>query len=256
MKQTIYTLMTLVLIMGMSSCAKLDTYEAPAATLTGKIIDASTGQPIQTGPGDIQIRYVDSTWAKNHNLTVNQVSPQDFNVKPDGTFNNTKIFAGTYLVYPWNGPFVPHYSTDAVNPVNKRKVVNINEVTTVDFTVDPFLKIEWIAEPVLNVDKTVSVSFRFSRGTTNPLYQFDVLDAYLFIGETQFVSNGSFNPNLSNFVAYTGSTGTALMGSTVTLTSKLPLGANRTYYIRVGARTNDNIQKRYNYTSVKTVSVP
>lgn len=248
-----YTL-AIIAVACLGSCKKYDNYQEPDATLTGKIIDKTTGEPIQLEPGGAQIRLEELSWGEK---TGAAVIPQEFNIKQDGTYNNTKLFAGTYNVYPWNGPFVPLYSLDAGNPIDNRSKVDVKggQTTTYDFTVEPLLKVEWIGEPVVNPDKTVTVNFKFSRGTANPYYIKDVDNAWLFISNTPYLGNSTRDPNLSNSIVYAGTTGNSALGTTVTLSSKLPLGANRTYYVRVGARTRDNIGARYNYTNVKSVAI-
>lgn len=49
-----------------------------------------------------------------------------------------------------------------------------------------------------------------------------------------------------------------MLGQTITLTTTGELPAGRTYYIRVGARIDKDIEgaKRYNYTDVKEVQIP
>src|SRR5688572_2861936 len=118
-----------------NACGKMDNYQEPEETLTGRLIDVGTGQPIQleSGGGGAQIRYHDLTWGQQ---TGNAVIPREFNVKPDGSFNNTKFFEGEYKLYPWNGPFVPLYSENASAPIDNSKTVYIKGVTTVDFEVE------------------------------------------------------------------------------------------------------------------------
>ncbi|MDB5121798.1 MAG: hypothetical protein JWN56_3016 [Sphingobacteriales bacterium] len=254
MKQSYNYLLAVMAVFIISSCKKLDNYDAPSETLTGRIIDSSTGQPIQLEPNSTNIRIEDLSWGEKVGTTV---IPQDLLVKSDGTFNNTKLFAGTYNVYPFNGPFVPHYSTDANSPIDARKKIEVKGgTTTVEFTVDPLLKVEWVGEPVIEVDKKVTVSFKFTRGTTNPFYIKDVARADLFISTTPILGNNYRDPNLSNSIVYAGVTGNTALGTTVSLTSKLPLGANRTYYVRVGVRTADNVGLRFNYNAPKAVVVP
>ena len=258
MKRLSFNIFILTIIIVINSCAKTDNFDEPEETLTGRIIDVTTGQPIQieSGGGGIQIRYHDLSWGQR---TGNTVLPRDFNAKPDGTFNNTKMFEGEYKVYPFNGPFVPLYSENASAPVDNSKTVYIKGTTTIDFAVEPLLKVEWVGQPVLNANKTVTVNFKFTRGTTNPVYTaFAPTDAWLFVSTTPFASNASRNSNMSNSVTYTAAQGVAALGTTVSITSKsaFPLNDHQTYYVRVGARTADNIQKRYNYAEVKEVAVP
>ena len=258
MKRISYTILIAACIVVLNACEKIDNYDEPEETVTGRIIDATTGNPIQieSGGGGIRISYHDLTWGQQ---TGNAVLPRDFNVKPDGTYNNTKMFEGEYKIYPFNGPFVPLYSENATSPVDNSKTVYIKGVTTVDFVVEPFLKVEWVEEPILNADKTITAKFKFTRGTTNPVYTaFAPTDAWLFVSTTSFVSNASRNNNMSNSITYTAVQGNAALGTVVTITSKaaFPADDHRTYYVRVGARTADNIQKRYNYAEAKTVVVP
>ncbi|HEU4554050.1 MAG TPA: DUF3823 domain-containing protein [Chitinophaga sp.] len=247
---SIHTFITGLAIVLLSACAKNDNYEEPSETLTGRIIDNSTGQPIQTESAGIRMRLEEQTW---NNGTG--VIPQYFNVKPDGTFNNSRLFKGTYKVYPMDGAFVPLVTTsDPI--VDNSKTVDVSGVTSVEFNVDPFLKVEWVGEPVVNADKTVTVQCRFTRGTANPAYQFNVTDVFLYVSTTPFVSNASYDNRYSNQVKYSGTAGNALLGQTVSITTKGTLGASRTYYVRVGARTADNVNKRYNYNEPKLVSIP
>lgn len=257
MKKIVYSIVIGMVIIMMSSCVKNDTYSAPDQTLTGTVIDSSTGQPIQTevGTGNMQIRLFELSW--NNGVGV---IAQNFNMHYDGTFTNTKVFKGTYRIYPTDGPFVPLVYTSTVTGLevdNGSKTINIDGGTTnISFTVDPFLKVEWVGTPVVNPDKTVTVQCKFTRGTTDVTRQFAVTDAFLFVGTTAFVGNNSFDNLSSTQVNYTGTAGTALLGTTVSITTKLPLGANRPYYLRVGVRTADNVQKRYNYNAPILVQIP
>lgn len=258
MKRLVSLIITFVAILTMSitSCVKKDNYAAPDQTLTGNIIDSSTGQPIQTeqGASSMQIRAYETSW--NNGVGV---VPENFNVHTDGTFTNTKLFAGTYRIYPTDGAFVPLvYTNSAGVPIdNGSKTINVKGGTTnVTFTVDPFLKVEWIGDPVINADKTVTVQFKFTRGTTDATRQFNVTDAFLFVSTTAFVGNNSYDNLSSNQVSYAGTAGNVLLGQTITLKTKIPLGADRPYYVRIGARTADNVNKRYNYNTARLVNIP
>ncbi|WP_299516362.1 DUF3823 domain-containing protein [Mucilaginibacter sp.] len=254
----------------MSSCFKTDAYTPPDQTLTGKIIDSSTGLPIQSESGGIQIKENQLDW--NGTGAVSVSPDQNLMVKFDGTYNDTKVFKGKYKLVPIGGAFVPPYRTSPAPAIDKSVTVDIQGgTTTVNFTVDPFLKVEWVGEPVINGDKTVSASFKFTRGTADPVFQFPVTDATLYISTTPFVSsadqdnNFTFNATTYNTPGsvpdpvtgkYPQSPITNFIGQTITLTSKLPLLADRTYYIRGAARTADNVNKRYNYNVAKAVYMP
>ncbi|SDK26743.1 Protein of unknown function [Pedobacter sp. ok626] len=265
--------MAFMVISMLSSCIKDDIYPGPDQILSGAIIDSSTGQPLQTeaGTSNTFIRVWELSWNNGEGVTS-----QDYNVQRDGTYINTKVFTGRYRIYPSGGPFVPLVytsSTTGLEVDNGSKTVDIKGGTTnVNFTVDPFLKVEWVAEPVVNADKTVTVQVRFTRGTTDVSRQFSVTDAYLYVGTTDLVGNNSFNNLLSQQLNYTvapytsttvpvngilyGGSGNPDLGRTVSITTKAPLGADRQYYVRVGVRTADNVNKRYNYNAPKLVNIP
>jgi hypothetical protein len=243
------------IVFAAASCTKLDNYTGPKETLMGTIIDSSTGQPLQSSTGDLRLAAYELSWGT---ATGNTVTPEYFNIKSDGTFINTKIFKGNYRLYPTDGAFVPLvYTNSSGAQVDAGSdTVEVSGVKKLVFTVSPFLKVEWVGEPVLNADKTVTVSVKVSRGTAVPDRIFNVTDLYLFISTTPFDGNGSFDSKLSVQVSYSGTAGNLILGQTVAITSKAPLGASRPYFVRVGARTADNVNKRYNYNVPKQVNVP
>src|SRR5687768_10568762 len=81
------------------SACKKDNYEGPDAGLSGKFIDAETGELVQQ---DIirgtQIEMIEHGY--------DPVSPQFLIVKTDGTYENSLLFANTYTVRPVRGNFV------------------------------------------------------------------------------------------------------------------------------------------------------
>ena len=253
--KTIYRYLIIASVQGLilQGCVKNDNYSPPNASVNGVLTDASTGQPYQSGAGDERLYILQTSYTKGTPI------PFYWNVKPDGTFNNSEVFKGTYKIYPTDGAFVPLVYTSSGNLVDngsKTVQVDANSTATVNFTVTPFLKVEFVGDPILNSNGTVTINCKFTRGTTDPLWQFNVTDVFFYISNTSFVSNGSYDNTLSTNVVYSGTAGNALLGTTVSITSKNPLGLHQGYYLRVGARTADNVNKRYNYTSPILFNVP
>src|SRR5438034_6032153 len=90
MKNILYSLMGIA-VLAIVSCKKLDNYAEPDATLTGRVVDiANKNALIQTeyGGGGTRIKLEELSWSDNP-------TPLYFNAMQDGTFNNTKLFAGT-----------------------------------------------------------------------------------------------------------------------------------------------------------------
>ena len=122
MKKTIIALC--ILAVAVVSC-KVDTYNLPSETLTGKVVCADGTPFITEQPNGFRIRLDEVVDGKITNF------PQYFWGKPDGTFRNTKIFKGTYVVQPVEGAFLP------VDPVE----VEISGETELTFEVTPNITI-------------------------------------------------------------------------------------------------------------------
>lgn len=134
----LYCLLSLLLCT-MVSCAKLDNYDAPEETLKGKVIDKNTKAPVQTEIGDrgIRLKLMELSWSDNP-------TPYYFSCMQDGSFNNTKIFKGTYNVVP-QGPFVPLVRKDnSGNTIaDGSQTLDIKGTADLTFEVEPFLHVEW-----------------------------------------------------------------------------------------------------------------
>src|SRR5690242_17013159 len=129
MKKITYLFLGMVLV-SLSSCYKSDNWAAPDVQISGNIIDAYTGKPLLTSQADWSIRIWERSWKES--VPVNQTIP----VKQDGSYNNSKLFAGTYDMLPYGGPFWP---ADTVKNVVFEK--GGNGKTGKDFTVTPYLEL-------------------------------------------------------------------------------------------------------------------
>lgn len=212
-----------------SSCNKIDNYPAPNAGIIGTVIDNTTNEGIQTEqPNGFQTSLIE--------FGYKSVIPITFDGKADGRFENTQIFADKYNVIPINGPFV---SPDTA-------VVDIKGLTTVNFTVTPFMSIK--ASTPLVVSNNVIVNYILSK----PLQiNYDIVNSMTIASSLPAVSSSvndySVSDNLSGYTYQQ----IASMQFSDTL-KNLPSG---TFYIRVGGKTN-NPQNKFNYSKVFTVTIP
>lgn len=219
------------------SC-ETDEYDMPGETLTGSVIDVNTGEPIQTEQGSgIRVRLEETSWSDDP-------VPTYFWVRQDGTFQNTKVFKGTYTVTPVDGPYFPI----------EGKTVEINGTVELTFEVEPFLNVE-----ITNLEQNgenAAVSFTISRSRE----AFKITDARVFVSNTQYVGNSTYLNNkagqdLTPTVDLNNIPDEEILSITHTL-NVVGMESGRTYYLRVGARTNDNIQKRYNYSEIIPLTIP
>lgn len=127
MKKLKISFLLLSLLAWFTSCElnEIDNYEQPNAGLSGRIIDAETGELVQQ---DIIRGAVIEI--KEHGY--DPVTPQYLIIKNDGTYANTRLFANTYTVQPVRGNF------KIVDP----QEVAINGQTTLDFEVTPYIRIK------------------------------------------------------------------------------------------------------------------
>lgn len=227
------------------SCG-VDNYDMPEETFRGAFIDKETKAPFQTATGGtgIRIRMMEYSWSDDP-------TPYDFYAKADGTFQNTKVFKGSYGVTP-EGAFVPL----------GEEIIDIKGVVEKTYEVEPLLRVEWIGEPVVDTEAgTVTVKVKITRGTDNPDWQQPLAEAWLFVAESSHVADNNYSPNLSTHL-----TAQELeFGKEITIVSGYPKGMtdedpikfpySREYGIRVAARTNVQItgQNKYNYTTVKII---
>ncbi|MFI3332180.1 MAG: DUF3823 domain-containing protein [Rikenellaceae bacterium] len=234
---------TLVVLFQSCSFFDYDTLDWPAETLEGTITDQDgEGIRVEFG-GGARITLMD--YGSHDNP-----EPQYLTVKNDGSFINTKIFESTYDIIA-EGPFVPMES-------NTIESFTVKGTKSINFVVEPFLKLDLIGEPVVNPDGSISVSFIMGRGTENEDYHTELQDVRLFISTTQYVGNSDKLDLQSPTIS--GSDATAMIGQQNTMTTNIvgvdPLDQGRPYYLRVGARLNytgDWGSNSYCYTPVVKV---
>lgn len=248
MKSIKYIVWSFLLVAGIASCGEDDNYPGPGETFKGSIVDAETGEPFQTAIGatGVRIRLMEYSWSDTP-------TPYDMYARMDGQFNNDKIFKGEYGVTP-AGAFValPEERMQISGTVEKK------------YEVEPFLRVEWVGEPVLNADGTVTVQVKIDRGTDNVDYQQALAEVWLFVSETQYAGDFSYSPNFSTKLI--GGTLPAL-AATASITSGWPGGIgtgsqrffpdySRKYFLRVGARINKPVNSTnvYNYSTVKEIT--
>ncbi len=247
MKSIKHIVLSFLLVAGLASCEE-DNYPAPAETFKGSIVDAETGEPFQTAIGNtgVRIKMMEYSWSENP-------TPYYMYAMMDGAFNNNKVFKGEYGVTP-EGAFVPV-------PEERIQIAGTVEK---NYEVEPFLRLEWVGEPVVNDNGTATIQVKINRGTSNPDYQQALAEVWLFVSENQYVGDFSYSTNFS-----TKLTGANLpvLGETFSITTGWPGGIgtgsqrifpsySRKYFLRVGARIGKQVNSTnvYNYTTTKEIT--
>ncbi len=241
MKQIIYIISIVALSLSLFAC-DTDNYEAPNATVSGRILDQN-GNLLQTeqGSGNMRIKMEELSWA-NGNPDI-AIIPTYLNLHQDGTYTNTKIFSGQYRMTPIEGPFYP-YNIEG-------ETVDIKGSATKDFTVIPYLEVSWVTTPTVTADNKITCSIKFKRNEKAGVAKPDLSNAKLFISTTQYVGNNNKDDQMNGgTVTVTNSQ----EGQTLTFTSNVLKYAGTTYYVRAGVCCNDSY-KKYNYTGIVQLAV-
>lgn len=224
-----YNLIILVMVI-FASC-ELDNYDEPNATFTGKIVDVQTGETIQTRqPNGIQIRLWEDgfenpvsygMWAKN-----------------DGTFRNTKLFAGTYEVTVEAGPF--H------NTATQTVTLKAGNEVDATFQVEPYVRV-------------TNVSISAAGGTITGSYKLAMGDGTTVVKHSKLICHDSpivhkntngLKKSDENDLSGASAPGLASMSFNDEIT-ELPSG---TYYVRVAVES-DNTLGRNNYSEIVIVEL-
>ncbi len=270
MKKTFsYILAGFALVSGLQSCSffALDNMDGPKETIVGKVIDVETGEPVLTEQNSRGIRVRLTELSYGDNVSHNP----DFYAMPDGTYRNTKIFKGHYNVTV-DGPFIPIVRTDPDNFIIEDGSVNtdIRNTTTVNFMVQPFLKVEIVGEPVVS-GGVVTAQVLVTRATSKEEFKAkvepmggwndnftNVTDVRLFVGYSSTVDSNNQYSSWSNVIDYGGDQFEKSIGTPITISSRGTLKAGRKLFIRAAARINYSTagERRYNFSEVREINVP
>jgi hypothetical protein len=242
MNKIIKGIMTASVLLAGYACSKVDNYSAPNATFQGNIIDSVTGQNILTETGGAEIQLLQTSWVAN---------PDPYNIpsKQDGSFQDTRIFSGSYSVIPTQGAFWP---TDTLK-------TQVNGTISHNFTVVPYLEILNFKDSLSADSLVMTCNLMAPRTDGLP----EVLEIWPFVNSTPFVGSGSSisnytisdNTNPSYNLAAINSNWNATIAATTYRVVVHGLLSGRTYYARLGVRVNDSY-KKYDLSPIDSVTTP
>lgn len=254
------------------SCSlfELDNYEAPEETLRGTVVDIATGNPVLTDQGSegIRVRLTELSYGDNveHN--------PDFYCRPDGTFQNTKLFAGEYNIRI-DGPFIPlvREMEDGTPIADETITTQIKGVTEVKFEVQPFLNVEIVDLPQVS-DGKITAKVKVTRGVSNEEFKSkvepmggwsdeftNVTDIQLFVSHSSWVGYRARDTRWSSSIEYAGNSFEANLGEEVEISSIGTIPSGKQVYVRAAARINYDTPRgsgtrRWNYSEPFVVMIP
>lgn len=171
LKLSVWSIVMGASLLMMSCVTAFDNYKVPDSSITGRVIDATTGENLITSQGEFEIRYWETSW------TQSVPGTQSIPIKQDGTFQDVRLFDGTYDMQAYDGPFWPM-------PVESDLVLKRSLVK--DFKVTPYMHLDDIEGRI--VDDSLYMSFKLSA----PIEDFQVKEMNPYISWTPFCG-GSAN---------------------------------------------------------------
>lgn len=264
----------LLSVLGLTSCDvfELDNYEEPGETIHGAVIDAATGDSLQTDQGSegIRVRMTQLDYSDNadHN--------PDFYCMPDGSFRNTKVFEGMYNVRV-DGPFIPivRENEAGVPLADNTQDVKVSGSTEVIFRVMPFLRVEFVGYPTVS-NGQIAAKVKVTRGVSRdefrkliePMGNYDekypnVTDVQLFVSYSSSVGYRARDERWSSSIEYDGDSFDSLLDTPVTIRSAkgIAIPSGRHVWVRAAARINYDTPvgsgtRRWNYSKPMEVMIP
>jgi hypothetical protein len=229
MKRTIlYNLLAGILLL--SSC-ELDNYEAPDRVLDGKVVDAATGEPIQTRqPDGIKIRLIEEG-------ATNPV-PYDFWAKSDGTFRNAKVFAGKYKVSVLQGAFE--------EATAEQLTVDMGSNQNITLKVNPFVRLTDVA--IVKTTEGIKATYKVAPNTTKK-----ILRSMLICYTSPILHENTSGKLASATNTLSGRTNDDIAAATFVDEIK-GLKAGETYYARVAVLAENSLN-RYNYSPIVKITM-
>lgn len=239
MKKLIYNLFVGTLVLSMVSCMDVDNFDEPGSHLSGRIIDTTTGKNILADQTECRVRI----WEKSYSTNP---APQDIPLKQDGTYNNTKLFAGTYDMVP-EGAWWP---CDTVR-------VGLGKSAVQDFEVTPYLKL--IDFETKLEGTTLTLSCRLDAPIKEGLPQINEIRPFLslnqFCGGANRIDHYYNSKDRVNILKTWENLPKDTDGKSTKYSISVVVKPGYTYFVRMGARVKDNLEK-FNYTEIVEIQVP
>ena len=226
----------LVAVLALFASCELDNYDGPNAELYGTFIDQETNEPLaQDIVNGTVIEIIEHGWVVDQtNVTQTLV------VKGDGTYWNSQIFAGKYLVRAVRGNF------HEIPPID---TVDIIGNTELNFMVTPYLRIK--ESSVVREGTTVTATFKIEQTSAQ-----NVARIGLYVHP---------NPNVGEPMTLTSrveQTLDRLVEADEIFTLTIDLAANSStllpgeqYYFRIGAVSSATASAKFNYAPAVRITI-
>jgi hypothetical protein len=225
--KTKYPLFLIIILFGGAAC-EIDNYEAPQFTLSGRIVDSQTNQLIESA--GINAGTVVKLYENN------STQPLIYNTFPDGTFTNSKVFAGSYS-YVAEGAF-------KMAEEGEQSIV-IGENSQLEISVIPNLRLDINLAASDATTATLTVAYEKVAADQNLANLAVVWSKFRNPNNFTFAGGSILEENVESLDLTAGE-------KTFTITNLEP---KTKYYIRASGRTS-NPGNFYNYSTQIELQTP
>lgn len=229
MKKGLYLILVSLFLM---SCSEKDNYAEPKEALQGALIDEETGDSIPSQqPNGLRIRLYDQQYSAPQ--------PIDFYGKQDGSFKNTRLFAGKYKLIADGGAF---HTLDTMN-------VELPLDEDIEIKALPYLRIKASAEAIGGNSIVVKSELTKPEPDTGNIERRAVL-----VNETPYVDFQNFSNDAP--ILDVGQTSDEELTNTAFKDTISGLESNETYFVRIGGMVDQAGSDTYNYSKIIEVDMP
>ena len=203
---------TLLFITILFAGCEIDNYDAPQLTTSGRILDSQTNELVESGgvnAGTVVKFYEDDS-----------TQPLIYNTFPDGTFVNSKMFAGKYA-YVAEGPF----KMVAEGP----QPVTITKDTQIDIRVVPNVRLSITPGAVNGTTADITMTYEKVATDQNLVHLAVVWSKFRNPNNFTFAGGSIVQEDVASLNLTSGEKSFTITG----------LEPNTKYYIRGSARTNN-----------------
>lgn len=209
-----------------TACKKYDNYEAPKATLSGRVVYNGQTIPVRNGGAQLEL------WQEG--FGVRSLIP--VYVAHDGTFS-ASLFNGTYkLTRKGNSPWLQQ-STDTV-------VVQVNGQSTVDLPVTPYFTIKNTTIAASNNIVTANFVVDKVVATANNLQ-----NVKLYLGQVLLTDD------VRNEAKVDANVATFVLGANSTLAVTVPTALRNLPYVFARIGVKSSASSEYMYSQVQKIAL-
>ena len=221
------TKLTLLFIVILLAGCEIDNYDAPQVTTYGRIVDSQTNELVE--PGGINAGTTIKLYQDNSS------QPLIYNTLPDGTFVNTKVFAGSYS-YIAEGPF----TMAAVGPQN----ITISNNSEIEIEVIPNVRLN-ITGGLNGTTANITMAYEKVPANQKLVHLAVVWSKFRNPNNFTFAGGSIVQENVESLDLTSGEKSFTIQN----------LQPHTKYYVRGSARTN-NPGNYYNYSTQIELQTP